>query len=325
MKAAKKAVGIDIGGSKIAVAAVGEDGSIESSVALATEAAAGFSRAMERIARAVKMVLSAAGWQEAEICGIGLGCAGPVDSFRGIIHNPYTLPGWEGCDIVQPLRERFNTPVFLENDADTAALGEHLAGAGRGRNPVAMLTFGTGVGGALLCNGRIQRGVNGEHPELGHMLVSTDGPECYCGARGCLESLASGSAIAAAGRACGLPDAQAVFAEARTGGVKAKAIIDSATNAVAVAAWNLCHTFLPQRLILGGGIMEHHYGLFEPVINQRLRTATQFSREAVDIAQAALGNNAGVVGAASLAFCQGQPATPGSRSTVESVTTQIAH
>ena len=302
MSAARKAVGIDIGGTKIAVAAVGEGGSIQRCVTLATESATGFPRAIERMSKAVETVIAGAGWQRAEILGIGIGCTGPVDAFGGVIHNPYTLPGWDGCDILSPLRKRFDMPVFLENDADAALLGECLAGAGRGRNPVMMLTFGTGVGGALLLDGRIQRGLNGAHPEPGHIVVASDGPECCCGGRGCLEVLTSGTGIAAAGRALGLPDAKSVFDQARAGNVEAQAIVDRATNAAAVAVWNFCHTFVPQRVILGGGIMEEHFALFAPVMMQRLRKATEIPHQGMDIVQAALGNNAGIVGAASLVF-----------------------
>jgi glucokinase len=323
MNSSSHAVGIDIGGTKIAVAAVHQDGSIVRRVTFATEASAGFSRGLERITQSIENVLASAGWQTTGICGIGLGCAGPVDSVRGLIRNPHTLPGWNGFDIVSPLRERFDTPVFLENDADAALLGESLAGAGRGGDPVAMLTFGTGVGGAVLRQGRIQRGANGQHPEIGHMIVSSSGPECYCGARGCLESLASGTAIAVAGRPFGLPDAQAVFAAARAGNADAQAIVERATHAVAAAAWNLCHTFLPQRIILGGGVMDHHFALFGLIVDRRLRAATQFAPLTVDVAPASLGNDAGIVGAASLAFAQGHaPLSP--RRASQPLTQQLA-
>ncbi len=313
MKVVEKAVGIDIGGTKIAVAAVAQDGSIRKRITMATEAEAGFPRALERITQAIEAVIVSAKWRIKDIRGIGIGCAGPVDSLQGIVHNPYTLPGWDGCDLVTPLRQRFDTAVFLENDADTALLGECLAGAGRGRDPVAMLTFGTGIGGALLSNGRILRGASSEHPELGHILVADSDSKCYCGSRGCLESLASGSAIAVAGRDLGLADAPAVFAAAEAGNEKAQAVIERATYAAGTAAWNLFHTFLPQRLILGGGIMERHFTLFAAAIEQRLRTATQFNSQRVDVAQATLGNDAGIVGAASLVFSQRQAAAPALR------------
>jgi glucokinase len=293
-------IGIDIGGTKIAVGAVGHDGRIEASLSLATEAALGFARAVDRIVLAVESVAAQAGWTLGDCDGIGIGCAGPVDPRRGLINNPYTLAGWQGCDIVSPLGEHFRVPVFLENDADAAALGECWLGAGRCFDPVVMLTFGTGVGGAALVEGRILRGVRGQHPEIGHIPASSEGPTCYCGIRGCLESLASGTAIASAGADIGLPDAASVFEAADRGESPAVRIVSRATEAAATAAWTLFHTFLPERLILGGGLMDRHFGRFAEAMNDRMRPATQFSTDDFRIVRAALGKDAGLVGAARL-------------------------
>jgi glucokinase len=297
---AARAVGVDLGGTKTAVAAVDGTGAIRARLTLPTEAELGFDRAVRRLGEAIEQVCAQASWKPEALRGIGIGCAGPVDPARGLINNPYTLAGWDRCDLVTPLRARFGVPVRLENDADAAALGECFAGAGRDFDPVVMLTLGTGVGGAAIVEGRIYRGAGGEHPELGHVLVAEDGPECYCGARGCLESLASGTALAAAGRPLGYTDARAVIAAARAGETAARAVLDRALAAVAAAAWTLFHTFLPRRLILGGGIAEEHFDLFAAAMNARLARATQFTVSAVELVPAALGNDAGVVGAAAL-------------------------
>lgn len=296
------AIGIDIGGTKMAVAAVNAQGQIVGRSTLATEAELGFPRAVDRLGGIIAQLLDQADCGRTTLAGIGIGCAGPVDPLRGLINNPYTLTGWDRCDIVTPLRERFDVPVWLENDADAAGLGEHFRGTGQGCSPIVMLTFGTGIGGATILSGGISRGANGEHPELGHVPVDLAGPECYCGARGCLESLASGTAIGAAGQPFGWRDARAVFTAAAAGEVRAGAIIARAVSAAATAAWTICHTLLPQRLILGGGMMEEHFDLFADAMRQRLAPATQFSPSAVGIVQATLGNDAGLVGAARLAL-----------------------
>jgi glucokinase len=232
-----------------------------------------------------------------------------VNPRSGTIHNPYTLPGWDGADIITPLREAFSVPVRLENDADAAAVGEHHCGAGRGANPLLMVTLGTGIGGAILVDGLIYRGVNGEHPELGHISVRPDdGPECYCGTRGCWESLASGTAIAAAGAPFGFADSRAVFASA-PGDDDAAGIVNRAVEATASATWTLLHTFLPQRIILGGGIGAEHFERFAVALRQRISRATQFPKGSVEIVRAELGVDAGVVGAAWLAF-SAAPAKP---------------
>jgi glucokinase len=294
------AIGIDIGGTKMAVALIDRRGAILNRAVLATEADQGFGRAVDRLGGTIDGLLKEAG--QRTLSAIGIGCAGPVDPRRGLINNPYTLTGWDQCDIVAPLSKRFDVPVYLENDADAAAVGECVGGAGHGFDPVVMLTFGTGIGGAAVVGGQIYRGVQGEHPELGHIPISAGGPPCYCGIAGCLESMASGTAIGAAGQAAGFADARAVFAAGAAGDSAAQAIISRAVNAGATAAWTISHTLLPQRLILGGGIIEEQFDLFAQAMRQRLETATQFTRGAVSIAPAALGNDAGIVGAGSLAL-----------------------
>ncbi len=299
---ARRAIGVDIGGTKIAVAVVDELGAVHARRTLPTEAELGFERAVQRMIAAVETVTREAGGAVADMAGIGIGCAGPVDPARGLINNPYTLAGWDRCDVVSPLRRAFTLPVLLENDADAAALGECMAGAGRGSDPVVMLTFGTGVGGATVLAGRVLRGAEGEHPELGHIPVHSDGPPCYCGTRGCLESLASGAGIGSAGKAAGFEDARAVFSAAGRGDGVARGIVDRAIEAAATAAWTICHTLLPRCLILGGGMMDEHFEPFAAAMNRRLDPATQFTRASVRIVRAQLGNEAGVVGAAAIAL-----------------------
>ncbi len=164
-----------------------------------------------------------------------------------------------------------------------------------------MVTLGTGIGGAALVSGQIYRGVNGEHPELGHIPVLPDGPECYCGTRGCWESLASGPAIAAAGKPLGFKDSRAVFAAA-PGDANAAAIVRRAVNATATATWALLHTCLPERIVLGGGIGEEHFDHFAGAMRQQIARATQVPKTGIEIVKARLGNEAGVIGAACLAF-----------------------
>lgn len=316
MPALRNLIGVDIGGTKIAVAAVSPSGRILARATFATEAEQGFDRALNRLIAAIESVDAQAsstpvqedvipvttGSIAAYSPGIGIGCAGPVDPHAGLINNPYTLTGWDRCDIVQPLASRFAVPVRLENDADAAAVGECWVGAGQGVTPICMLTFGTGVGGATIVSSGIARGAHGEHPELGHLTVEPDGPECYCGFRGCLESIASGTAIGNFGQQVGIPEAPAVFRAAREGHPAAAEIVHRATRAASVAAWTLFHTILPQRLILGGGMMDTEFETFARPMRERIQRATQFSPKGVEIVPARLGNDAGIIGAAALAL-----------------------
>jgi len=297
-----RAIGIDIGATKIAVGAVEGSGAIVARTAFPTEAAAGFDRALRRILAAIDETVSAAGWRRSELAGVGIGCAGPVHPLRGTIDNPYTLPTWHSCDIVTPLATALGVMAFLENDGDAALLGEAFAGAARGCESAVMLTFGTGIGSGVLLDGRLYRGCQGEHPEMGHIPVDAGGPDCYCGRKGCLESLASGAAITAAGRVSGFDDSRDVFAAAVKGDAAARRIVDGAVRATGVAAWTILHTFMPQRIVFGGGIADEHFELFAAPFREAIAAATMVPRPHVSVVKAQLGQDAGLVDAASRAL-----------------------
>ncbi len=294
------ALGVDIGGTKIAVGAVDADGAVRARRTIGTEVEAGFDAALARLTRAIDEILAESGGGAAAPAGIGLGCPGPFDAESGRIENGYTLPGWEGHDIVSPLAARYETPVRLVNDADAALLGEALAGAARGARVALMLTVGTGIGGAALIDGAILRGAAGGHPEIGHMAVDPAGPACYCGGRGCLEAIAAGPALARAGAEFGYADAEAVFAAAAAGAVPARAILGRSADAMESAVWSLVHGFLPELLLIGGGIGERHFAFYRAAAERAVARAVLAPKGAVRVARAALGNDAGMVGAAAL-------------------------
>jgi glucokinase len=306
MNEMQKSVGIDIGGTKSAVATVDDSGRIHSRTVFETGSKRGFKVGLAELAAAIRRVLDEAGWTIDSLAGIGIGCTGPVNPLRGTIHNPYTLPGWEDAQIVRDLTEIFHLAVRLENDADAAAVGEYQFGAGARSSPLVVVTLGTGVGGAVLLDGQIHRGVNGEHPELGHIPALPEGPECYCGSSGCWESIASGTAIGLAGKEAGFQDSREVFG-AYPGDPKAAKILDRAVLSTVTATWTLLHTFLPEMILLGGGIGEAHFDLFAEPMRRKIQAATQISKNTVRVAKAKLGQDAGVIGAAALAFQAAKP------------------
>ena len=218
----------------------------------------------------------------------------------GEILNPHTLPGWENVSLTQTLESRINLPIELENDADAALLGECYAGAAAGCQHVVMLTFGTGVGGAALTEGRILRGIDGEHPEIGLIPVLPDEATDYSGVPGSLESIASGTGIAKAGILLGFPDSPSVFTAAKSGDIKATEIIRKATRAITLGCLTLAHTLCPERIVLGGGLMDDHYDTFASRIQVAIDQATLLPPQRIKLAKATLGNLAGIVGAASL-------------------------
>ncbi|HXY41736.1 MAG TPA: ROK family protein [Vicinamibacteria bacterium] len=294
------AIAVDIGGTKVAVAVVLAGGELAAEVTLPTESARGFASGLARMREAILSVTERADVSGSGRAGIGIGCTGPVDPLRGTIDNPYTLPGWEGADIVGALRGAFDCPVVLENDADAALVGECWKGAGRGFDPVVMLTFGTGVGGGALVGGRILRGVAGAHPELGHVVADPAGPPCYCGASGCLEVIASGTALGEAGKQAGLGDARQLLSRAAAGDPAALRLRARALAALTQATFTVLYALAPERIVLGGGMMDDHYQPFAAAVEDAVARATMLPGARVSVARAELGNRAGLVGAARL-------------------------
>lgn len=294
-----KALGIDIGATKIALGLVEGDGTLRAARVMPTATEQGFEAAVARMTAAADDMLGEIGWAKRDLAGVGMGCPGPLDRETGVIHNPYTLPGWEDSPLVATVSQALDADARVENDADVALLGEAFAGAARGAKNVVMLTIGTGIGGAALVDGRIYRGADGAHPEIGHVLVEPDGPDCYCGAKGCFEAVAAGPAIGRAGDAVGLEGSAAVFAAADSDPA-ARAIVERALVATGSAIWTLLHTFLPELIVFGGGIAEAHYVLFARAAEARIAAATLAPSGATKVVKAGLGERAGVVGAASL-------------------------
>ena len=308
-------IGIDLGGTNVRVGTVTPTGEVTTWVEEPIEASQGPEAGVEKIAGLIERVTDeAGGWLQA----IGIGSTGPVDRSLGSIQNPYTLPTWENVNIVSMLQDRFGVPVTIENDADAAALGESWVGAGRGLPRLCMVTIGTGVGTAFIQDGKIYRGVGGAHCEGGHMILDPSGPECYCGARGCWESLASGPALgvyareqaalhptlmtALAGGDFEKIHAAVVADAARRGDSLAVEVIDRAANYIALGLVNLITLFLPDCIVLTGGVMRS-FDLMEARIRSVIARHNIMSPvEKVTLRLAALGQQAGMIGAAQAAM-----------------------
>jgi glucokinase len=304
-------IGIDLGGTNVRAGAVTGDGQLLNWKDAPIEAARGPEAGLQTITCLVEDVITQAG---RPVLALGVGSTGPLDRQRGCIQNPYTLPGWEDVDIVTPLREHFGFPVALENDADAAALGEAWAGSGQGVKRMVMLTIGTGVGYALILNTEIYRGLGGEHPEGGHILIDPSGPECYCGAHGCLESLVAGPAIARFAReseaaktspflqkVASIPqeiDAATIFEGARQGDAFCRSLVDKTANYIALGLVNIIMTTLPDCIVLTGGILRS-YDMLEDKIRATLAGYDIIvPAKKVQIQLSKLGQSAGLYGAA---------------------------
>jgi glucokinase len=283
---------VDIGGTKIAVGMLGRDGRILADTERPTSPEAGWQAALQGICTMLRQTaLDTGGTLE----GIGVGCTGPVDALTGSLGKIEFLPDWEGHNLIDELRKVFGVPVFLENDADTAALGEYAWGAGRGARRFIFVTVSTGIGVGLVFDGQIYRGVAGAHPEIGHHVIDRNGPHCECGANGCWESLASGPALA---RAVGMASALEVCQAARQGDAHAVQAVVNEGRYLGIGLANLINIFTPDVIALGGGVMRS-LDLFWKNIHQTIRENCRLVPfEKTRLVPAVLGPNAGLVGAA---------------------------
>lgn len=313
-------IGVDLGGTKILTALAGMDGRLLAEVKIPTEAGEGQEHVIGQIVRSVEQVRAKAGVNPGQVQALALGAPGPLDTRQGIIHFAPNL-AWHNLPICQVLERRLSMPVFLDNDANLAALGEHVYGAGRNEDNMVYITVSTGIGGGLILGGRLYRGCADGAGEIGHMTVLPDGPLCGCGNRGCLEALASGTAIARDAKdlaACGRGEqilsaagghpasitAVTVAIAAAAGDAAAKSIIIRAARYLGIGIANIINLLNPSLVVLGGGVMK----IGEPVW-QQLRLAVQehaldTAGKSTRLAAAELGSHAGVMGAIALALQQ---------------------
>lgn len=290
---------VDIGGTKLAVGAVTENGGMITRIECATTPEAGFAVAVERIKRMLHEIALNAG---AQFDGIGIACPGPVDPFTGIIGDVGTLPGWQGGNLVAVFEQNFGVRVAVENDADAAALAEASRGAARNSKCVIYITVSTGIGGGIVLLGELYRGVDGAHPELGHQIIDPSGPLCYCKARGCWESLASGTAMAAWMREHQIRNPELNAAEicmlAEQGDETARQAVEREGYYLGLGLANLVTLFAPSAIVMGGGVMKSHHLFLDRARRVIRELCTQVPAEKTRISVASLGRDAGLVGAA---------------------------
>lgn len=305
-------LGIDIGGTKLAVGVSTAQGRLLSSERIPTNSGEGPQRMIARLAEVCLRVIDQSG---VKVDAAGVGCVGPLDQKTGYVINPVNLHGWKEVPLVDILKNDLKMPVFLDNDANAAALGEHRFGAGRGVANMVYLTISTGIGGGIIINHQLYQGENGNAGELGHMSVNFAGRPCGCGNLGCIEQYASGTAIAARAReavqAAGNTDT-ALLALAGTidkinGQVVVQAVLqgdrlacrvwDETIVALGSCMVSVIHIFNPRRIVLGGGITNAGDLLFVPLRKQTKKHAMPTLHDICDIVPAELGDQVGVLGA----------------------------
>jgi glucokinase len=312
VSAGAQAIGIDVGGTKTAALRVAADGSILARETLPTPAE-DTGATLETIVRAARAVLSS------HVRAVGIGAAGLVERATGRLTFAPNI-AWRDVPLVQHLRDALTLPVLAENDATAAAWGEHRLGSGRGHDDLLLVTVGTGIGGGIVGDGRLFRGAHGFAAEIGHVIVEPDGPPCGCGNRGCWEQVASGHAIAREGReavrldpgsalgrlAGGDParvTGQVVTSAAHDGDETAMGILARVGRRLGEGIAGLVNVLDPEIVVVGGGAIKAGDLLLEPARSAFLDAVEgPGHRPPVPIVEAALGNDAGAIGAAILAL-----------------------
>ncbi|MBW4081504.1 ROK family protein [Paenibacillus sp. S150] len=293
-------IGADIGGTGIKAALIDEGGDIIARRSTPTPVSEG----AKGILHALKGMLAALMADGPEVSGIGIGTAGRVDPEEGVVlYATDNLPGWTGMRLAAEIEAGLGLPAAVLNDANAAALGEGWLGAASGLADYAMLTLGTGVGGALVHREEPVSGKQGAAGEFGHMVLYPGGIPCSCGQRGCAEHYLSGRALnrLAAG-ADGSWDSHRLLAAFAAGDPRAAAVMDVYLNDLSLTVHNIQSFFDPGAIILGGGVAESH-PLWRAAWMDRLAEASPLS---FNVLPASLGNEAGMIGAARTIMMRGR-------------------
>jgi len=293
---------VDIGGTKIAVGMVNDSGQVLSRKETPTDAES-YANGLAAIASMLRETARTAG---VEFTGIGIGSTGPVDPFSGKFGEVDFLPGWRGQNPGTDLAHMFKVRVALENDADAAALAEAGWGAGQNKSRLVYVTVGTGIGGGIVFDGRLYRGVDGSHPELGHQVIDPSGPLCSCGYRGCWESLAAGPAMVAwleANAPAEYPHRKHLTAKricqlAQEDDTLARQAVEREAYYMGLGLANLINLFAPNVIVLSGSVMRSAPLFLDGIRTVICRGCRFVPFEKTEIALASLGEDTNLIGAA---------------------------
>lgn len=310
-------IGVDLGGTNIVSGVIDENHAIISKATAKTELPRPSDSILDDIAMLAGKAAHAAGLKLSDISYLGVGTPGGVDAAGGVVEFSNNLD-FKNLPMAHMLRERLGIPVYIENDANCAALGEQLAGCGKGAEDLTAVTLGTGIGGGIVTGGKILHGINGTAGEIGHMSIDPNGIQCSCGRRGCFEKYASATALISQTKQAmkehkesymwslceGDPDkvnGKTAFDGAEAGDSTAKAVVDRYIFYLACGITNLVNIFQPEILCIGGGICNQGDTLLVPLreIVEKERYS-KFSVRQTSIVRAVLGNDAGLIGAGSL-------------------------
>lgn len=298
-------IGIDLGGTTVSIGLVNDHYEIVDKTESLSHCEEGAEAVTERMAEMIENLLRRAG--NPPVSHIGLGCPGVLDRQTGVVVYSNNIQ-WKQVPVRQKLEKRFRVPVWLENDANCAAVGEYYAGAGRGSSSMVMVTLGTGIGGGIIFDGKLYLGKHGNAGIVGHLLARQNGRECSCQRRGCWECYASTKALLAAAAREGVFDGlsgertegRLFFEMLEAGQEAAGRVFAEYADYVAEGIADLINVLDPERIVIGGGISAQGEKFLLPV-TERVKKKVFFEEtETTDIVCSALANDAAVIGAAYL-------------------------
>jgi len=292
--------GFDLGGTQLKYGLVDETGTILFKDKVDTPAT--IEGLMGVIGRVFRVLASKS---PVPVAAAGFGIPGIYDLERKRILQSPNYADLDGFDLTPALGRRIEVPLWVDNDANMAAYGEWAAGAGRGVQSLVLLTIGTGIGGGIILDGRLWQGSRGYAGEIGHIIVHPDGERCACGLQGCLETEASAPAIvrkyhALTGAPGGI-SAEDIYRRAKAGEDTARRAFAQAGFYLGIGLGILINLLNPAKILLGGGVMTTGEYLLEPTVAEARRRSYRQTFESCSIERASLGNDAGLIGAASWA------------------------
>lgn len=312
-------IGIDLGGTNIAAALVHEDGTFEHKVSIPTRTTDGTEAVLSGLDKVVELVLEESGLSASDIRSIGIGCPGMMNVETGEVLFSANLP-LANVNITTGLKAKYGVPVYINNDANCAALGEVTGGAAKGTQEAIFVTLGTGVGGGIVTGGKIYSGHNGCAGEIGHIVIQMGGRQCGCGRKGCWEAYASATGLIVTTKEHMEGDksskmweivdgdltkvnGRTAFDAMRAGDETAKKVVDIYIRHLAAGVIDLINIFEPEVIAIGGGISNEGETLLAPlreIVNAETYSGKSDQVSQVRITKASLGNDAGIVGAGML-------------------------
>ena len=303
---------IDLGGTNVRAIVADLDGKVLGEDIRPSRASEGLDATIDTMVAALEAASAGAAISLADLKGLGIASPGAVDSANGIVPEAPQLVGWKDVPLVRLMNDRLGLPAWLENDANAAALGENRYGAGQGTKNMLYLTVSTGVGGGIIINGDLYRGTRGAAGEMGHVIIDINGPPCGCGGRGCLESLASGTAIARRGRELvergeaprlaeisrneGRVSAEMIAQAATDGDEVSRRLFEDVGTYLGVGLAGFVNIFNPEAILIGGGVARSAE-LFMPQARRVMEErAMRAPLEDVRLGLAELGDRIGSLG-----------------------------